>query len=100
MTRRPIIYTADAARIDEHRDGRIAIIIDTDEGDKLYVDIHQIALDFYASVQADLRPYALEAEHARATMPLPGQTALGDVWPDELAAAVDMDLVRDLERGK
>ena len=68
MTRRPIIYTADAARIDEHQDGRIAIIIDTDEGDKLYVDIHAIALDFYASVQADLRPYALEAESARAAV--------------------------------
>lgn len=68
MTRKPIIYTADHARIDEHQDGRVAIIVDTDEGDKLYVDIHDCALDFYASVQADLRPYALEAEHARAAV--------------------------------
>lgn len=68
MSRKPIFYTADAARIDEHRDGRIAIIVDTDEGDKLYVDIHSVALDFYASVQRELRPYALEAELARAAV--------------------------------
>ena len=68
MTRKPIIYTADAARIDDN-EGRIAIIVDTDEGDKLYIDIHAVALDFEASVRANLRPYALEAEHARATMP-------------------------------
>ena len=98
MTRKPIIHTADAARIDEHRDGRIAIIVDTDEGDKLYVDIHDIALEFYASVWANLRPYALEAEHARATMPTVGE--LDEAWPEPIGAAVDMDLVRDLERGK
>ena len=68
MTRKPIIYTADAVRMDGD-EGRIAIIIDTDEGDKLYVDIHSVALDFYASVQANLRPYVLEAEDARRTMP-------------------------------
>ena len=98
MTRKPIIYTADAARIDEHRDGRIAIIVDTDEGDKLYIDIHAVALDFEASVRANLRPYALEAEHARATMPAIGE--LDEAWPEPISERVDMDLVRDLERGK
>jgi len=102
MTRKPIIYTADAARIDEHRDGRIAIIVDTDEGDKLYVDIHSVALDFYASVQRDLRPYALEAEHARAAVAagvsLEDYTHVPFAPPVE--SSVDMDLVRDLERGK
>ena len=73
MTRKPQFHTADAIRVDEVNDGHIALIIDTDEGDKLYVDIHAIALDFYASVQRDLRPYALEAEHARATMPQVGE---------------------------
>ena len=100
MTRRPIIYTADAARIDEHRDGRIAIIVDTDEGDKLYVDIHACALDFEASVRANLRPYALEAENARAAVA--AGVSLEDYLaiPQPVTERVDMDLVRDLERGK
>ena len=90
MTRKPIIYTADAARMDEINDGHIAIVIDTDEGDKLYVNIHSVALDFYSSVQANLRPYVLEAEDARATLP--------ELEP--ITSSIDMDLVRDLERGK
>jgi hypothetical protein len=68
MTRKPIIYTADAARVDEINDGHIALIIDTDEGDKLYIDIHSVALEFYDSVQANLRPYVLEAEDARSAV--------------------------------
>jgi hypothetical protein len=90
MTRKPIIYTADAARMDEVSDGMHAIVIDTDEGDKLLVNIHDCALAFYASVQAQLRPWVLEAEHAHATMPLP------ELEP--ITASVDMDLVRDIER--
>ena len=100
MTRRPIIYTADAARIDEINDGHVAIIIDTDEGDKLYVDIHPVALEFYASVQANLRPYALEAESARAAVA--SGMSLDEYLrtPQPVESSVDMDLVRDLERGK
>ena len=90
MTRKPIIYTADAARMDEINDGHIAIVIDTDEGDKIYVNIHDCAFAFYASVQANLRPWVLEAEDARATLP--------ELEP--ITSSIDMDLVRDLERGK
>ena len=94
-----LFLTADAVRMDDD-EGKIAIIVDTDEGDKVYINIHSVALEFYASVQANLRPYALEAEHARAAV----QSGMSlDEYlrtPLPVTESVDMDLVRDLERGK
>lgn len=59
--------TADSIRVDDD-EGRIILLIDSDEEDTITVDIHAVALEFYAEVQRKLRPYALEAEHARAAM--------------------------------
>jgi hypothetical protein len=60
--------TADSMKIDDD-EGRFLLVIETDEGDTIQVDFHGIALEFEAEVRKELRPYALEAEHARATMP-------------------------------
>jgi len=56
--------TASSIRIDED-EGRFVLLIDSDEEDTITVNIHSIALDFYQDVQRELRPWFLEAEHAR-----------------------------------
>jgi hypothetical protein len=60
-------FTADSMKIDDD-EGRFLLVIETDEGDRIEVNFHSIALEFEAEVRKELRPYALEAEHARATM--------------------------------
>jgi hypothetical protein len=60
--------TADSIRIDTD-EGRFILIIDTEEIGTLRVNFHNIALEFEDEVRKELRPYALEAYHARATMP-------------------------------
>jgi hypothetical protein len=67
MTRKPIIYTADAVRVDSDEQG-FGLVIDTDEGDKLYINIHRCALDFYDSVRVEMRGWVAEADMARAAV--------------------------------
>ena len=67
MTRKPIIYTADAVRVEGDERG-FGLIIDTDEGDKVYVDIHNVALEFYDSVRVEMRGWVAESEDARAAV--------------------------------
>ena len=59
--------TADSIKIDTD-EGRFILVIDTEEFGKLRVDFHRVALEFEDEVRKELRPYALEAHHARATM--------------------------------
>lgn len=59
---------ADSVKIDTD-EGRFVLILDTDYQGRVTIDIHDIALEVEATVRRELRPYALEAEHARATMP-------------------------------
>ena len=56
--------TADNIRIDTD-EGRFILIIDTEEIGTLRVNFHNIALEFEDEVRRELRPYALEAQHAR-----------------------------------
>jgi hypothetical protein len=67
MSRKPIIYTADAIRVDSDEQG-FGLIIDTDEGDKIYVNIHSVALEFYDSVRVEMRGWVAEADMARAAV--------------------------------
>jgi hypothetical protein len=60
--------TADNIRIDTD-EGRFILVIDTEEIGTLRVNFHNIALEFEDEVRRELRPYALEAYHARATKP-------------------------------
>ena len=64
-----LFLKADAIRVDPDERG-FALIIDTDEGDKLYVEIPGTlaALDFYASVRSQMSGWAAEAESARAAV--------------------------------
>lgn len=59
--------TADTMKIDDD-EGRFLLVIETDEGDRIEVNFHSIALEFEAEVRKELRPYALEAEHARSSV--------------------------------
>jgi hypothetical protein len=59
--------TADSMRIDDD-EGRFLLVIETDEGDRIEVDFHSVALEFEAEARKALRPYALEAEHARQSV--------------------------------
>lgn len=56
--------TATDIRVQED-EGRFVLLIDSDDEDTIIVDIHRIALKFYEEVQRELRPWFLEAEHAR-----------------------------------
>ena len=62
-----LFLKADAIRVDTDEKG-FALIIDTDEGDKLYVEMHGCALDFYASVRSEMSGWVAEAESARAAV--------------------------------
>ena len=59
---------AETVKIDDD-DGRFLLVVTTEHGDRFAFDIHAIALEVEAEVRRELRPYALEAQHARATMP-------------------------------
>lgn len=58
---------AESLKIDTD-EGSFVLEVETDDAVIRY-DIHHLALEFEAEVRRELRPYALEAEHARATMP-------------------------------
>jgi hypothetical protein len=60
--------TADSIKIDTD-EGRFILVIDTEEIGTLRVNFHRVALEFEDEERKELRPYALEAVHARATMP-------------------------------
>jgi len=60
--------TADNIKIDTD-EGRFLLVISTEEIGTVTVDFHSLALEFEDEVRRELRPYALEAAHARATMP-------------------------------
>jgi len=59
---------ADSIRIDTD-EGQFLLVIDTEEFGTLRVNFHACALEFEDEVRKELRPYALEAASARATMP-------------------------------
>ena len=95
-----ISTTADAVRVDSDERG-FALIIDTEDGDKLYVNIQPCALDFYDSVRNEMRGWVIEADQAR--LAVAAGVSLEDyigVTIPPVESEVDMDLVRDLERGK
>jgi hypothetical protein len=91
--------TADSIKIDTD-DGRFILIIDTEEFGKLRVDFHRVALEFEDEVRRELRPYALEASHARATMPESYDDAY-DVddpkHPQYVTTMVDLEAIARLE---
>lgn len=62
-----LFLTADAVRVDSDEKG-FALIIDTDEGDKVYVNIHACGLEFYDSVRVEMRGWVHEADLARAAV--------------------------------
>lgn len=91
-------FVADDIRVDSDERG-FSLVIDTDEGDKLFVDIQAVVLEFYDRVRSDIGPYAAEAENARSAVSR-GVTLdeyVGRTTPDD---GPDLDLVRDLRRGK
>jgi hypothetical protein len=56
---------ADDIRVDND-EGRYILLISTpDEDGAFRFDIHDLVLDFYATVQREIRPYVLEAESVR-----------------------------------
>ena len=59
---------ADSIKIDTD-EGRFVMIVDDEMKGLITYDIHAIALELEAQVRRELRPYALEAEYARMTMP-------------------------------
>lgn len=89
--------TAEDAGIDTDEGRFIIRVWDATTGDEYVIDIHSFALEFEQSVHKELRPYALEAEHAR-------QAVAGGVTLDEYIGrepdGPDYDLARDLARGK
>jgi hypothetical protein len=87
--------TADSISIDTD-EGRFVLIVDTEELGKLRFDFHSIALEFEEEVRKELRPYALEAHHARTAVEA-GVTLDEYIgrWRDD-----QIDLARDLARGK
>jgi len=58
---------ADSIKIDTD-EGRFELVVETEEAGTLRFDFHHIALEFEDEVRRELRPYALEATLARATM--------------------------------
>jgi len=61
--------TADNIKIDND-EGRFILIISTEEIGNLTVEFHSIALEFEDEVRRELRPYALEAWHAKRDVAL------------------------------
>lgn len=59
--------TADSVRVDSDERG-FELVIETEDGDRITVNIQPCALDFYASVQGQMRGWILEAESARAAI--------------------------------
>ena len=59
-----LFTTADAVRVDSDERG-FALVIDTEDGDKLYVNIQPCALEFYDSVRNEMRGWVAEADSAR-----------------------------------
>ena len=59
--------TADQIKIDDD-EGRFILEISTEEIGTVRVDFHACALEFEDEVRKQLRPYALEAAHARASV--------------------------------
>ena len=65
-----ILHTrADAVTVRSDEQG-YELFIETDEGDNITVNIQSVVLDFYAAVQREVRPYVLEAESARRSLPI------------------------------
>jgi hypothetical protein len=87
--------TADSIKIDTD-EGRFILIIETEEFGKLRVDFHRVALEFEDEVRRELRPYALEAHHARTAVE--AGVTLAD-YLDEWKHG-QIDIARDLARGK
>lgn len=75
-------------------EGRYVLHIVGDDGEILWVDIHGVVLDFYASVQREIRPYVLEAEAARTAVATgtPMHVYLGTAAPaDEQADGYELN---------
>jgi len=87
---------ADSIKIDTD-EGRFLLVIETEEFGTLRVNFHACALEFEDEVRRELRPYALEAASARATMPASYDTADGyelddpkhPTWHDRMATIHD-----------
>jgi hypothetical protein len=58
------MITADNISFDSD-EGRFTMIVQGDEGDTIIVDIHNVALDFYAQVRREMDDYVADAESAR-----------------------------------
>lgn len=55
---------ADTIKVVEEEGHFVLHVVSTD-GDVLWIGLQGVALEFYAEVQRELRPWYLEAEHAR-----------------------------------
>ncbi len=77
--------TAHGIKVDTD-EGRYCLVIETQYGEDdemlLQIDIHDEVLEFYAAVQREIRPYVLEAESARLSLPSAGPD-------DDLGYALD-----------
>ena len=58
---------ATSIRVDED-EGRIVLLIDSDEEDTITVNIHSLAVGFYHDVPPELGPWAHEADSAPAAV--------------------------------
>ena len=58
---------ANDIQVDED-EGRFCLVVHTDDTTHRF-DIHSIALEFYAEVRKQIRPYVIESDEARASMP-------------------------------
>ncbi len=68
-------------------EGHYTLDIETDEGDRLRVDIHGVVLKFYDDVRREIGPYAYEADMARRDI----ATGTFSVRAEMLGAIADQD---------
>lgn len=54
--------------IESDEDGYSLFVTDEDSGNSIRINIQHLVFDFYRAVQADIRPYILEAEDARSAV--------------------------------
>lgn len=60
---------ADSLKIEADERGFVLIVQTDTYEDPLVINIHACAVELYDQVRREIRPYVLEMEHARITMP-------------------------------
>ncbi len=79
--------------IESDEDGFCLFITDEDSGNSIRVNIQHFVLDFYKNVQAEIRPYVLEADSARNAVAagVPLEEYLDSGYSDEQASGYALD---------